>query len=172
MIFSGVYSDQLVKWSDKGLRYDGFEKKIHKRAEAQKNGAVEKTAAVGCRSPRLADRTIQTLRQVRLSLRARPRTRSEVLFIDHASEITAADGICPGKLPRASCGAVGELQTPAGYPGGNLCHQYRITSSQRKAVAAVANGCHHRHSHSRNSCSKHASALSALGRCGGGGAAE
>lgn len=172
MILRGVYSDQLVKWSDKGLRYDRVGKKIDERPEAQKDGAFEKTAAAGRRYPRLADRTIQTLRQVRLSLRARPRTRPEVLFVDHAPEVTTADGICPGKLPRASYGAVGELQTPAGYPGGNLCHQYRITSSQRKAVAAVANGCHHRHSHSRNSCSKHASALSALGRCGGGGAAE
>ena len=159
MLAVQIYSDQLYNWSARGLRYDGSEQQIDERIEAQTDAAAKGASAIGRHSPRLPDRAIQTLWQVRVPVCWRPWTRSEVLSVDHASEVTATDGIRSGELPPAGHGAVGQLQALACRAGGDLCHQHRTASPQRKPVVAPADGHRCGHSDGGDLCREHASAV-------------
>ena len=167
-----VCSDQFYNWSAKGARCDRSKQKIDECVEAQADAAVEGSSAVGRHSSWLTNRAIQTLRQVRMSVCTRPRTWSEVLSVDHTSEVTATDGIRSGELPPAGHGSVGELQALARRAGGGLCNQHRTASSQRKAVVASADGHRRGHSDGGNLCREHASAVVARAEVARGGIRE
>lgn len=96
MISSRLLSGQLNKWSD---NYAGF---FDRSTQASAQAIVAHVPSAGYCSAWLADRTLQTLRQTKLQVCHRPRTRSEVLPVGQPHWRTPCHGLRPPRHTAAS----------------------------------------------------------------------
>src|SRR5882724_2283563 len=125
-----LLSDHVYDWSERSIKQD-----IVGIAQAPTELAA-RAAAVGRDLARLADRAVQALRQARLQMCRRPRSRPEVLLVSEFSRRAAADGLRSAgrycRHPRAG------RQLPSGAlgAGGGLRDQPRVITAPRGAVRA------------------------------------
>src|SRR5260370_16310472 len=89
MYFSPVESDQLDTWSD-----INEEERACCQPEKTPSSPTTSTAPAQGDPARLADRTLQTLRQARMQVRRRPWSWTQVLPFGELSRLAAADGLC------------------------------------------------------------------------------
>ena len=125
-----LLSDHVYDWSDRSL-----EQNIVGVAQAPASVAAQ-TSTIGCGASRLADRTLQAMRQARLQVRRGSGSRSEVLPVGELFRRATADGLrAPGKsggYSRTRC------QLPRGAHGarGGLRDQPRAVTAPRGALRA------------------------------------
>lgn len=172
MISFELVSDQLFTWSD------NYAKPLDHSTQTSAQATAAQASTVGCRSARLADRTLQTLRQTGLQVRNRSGAWSEVLPVGkpyrcstrhglRSTGHTATGGTVPCQLPqdpRRTGSAVRDQSGVAAPPGTVLgaggdclsCHPHR----------------HLRYHYCSNADGQHARGLAARAwqfrlRCGG-----
>jgi hypothetical protein len=125
-----LLSDHIYDWSDGSIKKD-----LIGIAPAPTE-LVARSTAIGCHLARLADRALQTLREARLQMRRRSRSRPQVLPVGEFSRRTAADGLRAAggccRDPRAGC------ELPPGTYGArrDLSDQPRVIAAPRGAVSA------------------------------------
>jgi hypothetical protein len=98
--------------------------------------AAAKAPAFGCGVARLADRALQALRQARLQVRRRSRSRPEVLPVGELSRRATADGLRAARRSGRDPHAGGELPSGAYGARGSLRDQPRTVAAPRGAVRA------------------------------------
>ena len=125
-----LLSDHVYDWSARSIKQD-----IVGIAQAPPELAA-RAAAIGRDLARLADRALQALRQARLQMRRRSRSRPQVLPVSELSRRAATDGLrAAGRCcrnPHAGC------ELPPGAYGArrNLFDQPRVIAAPRGAVSA------------------------------------
>src|SRR5579871_1628794 len=95
MYFSQLKSDQLYTWSDE------TGKRARCQLEKTPSSSPTPTAPAQGDPARLADRTLQTLRQARVQMRRRPRPWSQVLSVGEPPGHTATNGLCAAGVSRS-----------------------------------------------------------------------
>jgi hypothetical protein len=125
-----LLSDHVYDWSARSLEQDTVGV-----AQAPASIAAE-ASAVGCGAARLADRTLQALREARLQVRGGPRPRTKVLPLRELSGRAAADGLRAtgesGSHSRTCC----QLPRGAHDARRGLRDQPRAVTAPRGAVRA------------------------------------
>jgi hypothetical protein len=125
-----LLSDHAYDWSARSIKQD-----IVGVAQAPPE-LVARAAAIGRDLARLADRALQALRQARLQMRRRSRSRPEVLLVSEFSRRAAADGLRSAgrycRHPRARC----QLSPGSHGTRRNLSDQPRVITAPRGAVRA------------------------------------
>ena len=124
-----LLSDHVYDWSARSIKQD-----IVGIAQAPPELAAG-AAAIGRDLARLADRALQALRQARLQMRRRSRSRPQVLPVSELSWGAAADGLrAAGRCcrdPRAGC----QLSPGAYGARRDLSDQPRAIAAPRGAVS-------------------------------------
>src|SRR4051794_2346883 len=90
-----LLSDHIYDWSARSIGQD-----LIRIAQAPP-GLTARSAATGCHLAGLADRALQALRQARVQMRGRSRSRPQVLPVSELSRRTATDGL---RSAGRSCG--------------------------------------------------------------------
>ena len=124
----GLCSDQLYMWSVRNGRTN------HLRLEATPHAIAAQTAAAGCRSSGILDRTLQALRQSKLQVRRGSRPWTQVLPVGELSRQVAADGLRSSSRLRAGQRARNQLRAGSRDLGGDLRDQPRTAASARAAL--------------------------------------
>ena len=96
MYLCGVQSDQLYTWSDE------YPERAHCRLTKTPQRASAPTAPAPSRPARLPHRALQTVWQVRMQMRRRPRPWSQVLSIGKLPGLAAANGLRTAGVLRAN----------------------------------------------------------------------
>jgi len=111
------------------------------------------------RRPRFAHRTLSPLRQARLPLRNRPRSRSQILFVGQLSQGSTATSIplTAATLPGSS--VVKKLSERARSVGTDMRHQSRTLTPPGESLNDAAGGLADRSSAGGSSGRHHASGL-------------
>lgn len=121
-------SDHAYDWSDRSIKQG-----VIGVAQAPPDAAAA-TPAAGCGSAWLSDRALQALRQARLQVRQRSRSRPEVLPIGELSWRATADGLRAAGRRGCDPGAGRQLPHSADGPRGDLRDQPRAFAAPRGAV--------------------------------------
>jgi hypothetical protein len=151
-------SDQLLAWSVR------FDKQVHCLVTRAPREAHQAASISAQHSARLTHRTLQTLRQPQLPLRAGTRSWSQVLPLRKLPRTTATDGLRPGGVPRAGQCLIGGLSARKGDPGRDLRDQPGAPASSRDALSE--RGEQHRAAHPSSARPPYARSAAILG--GGG----
>ena len=134
-----LFSDQLLAWS----AY--FDKQVHCLVTRAPREAHQAASTPAQHSARFTHRTLQTLRQSQLPLRAGPRSWPQVLPLCELPGTAAADGLYPGGDPRADQRRTVGLSTRARDPGRDLRDQSGTPASSRDTLSE--RGERHRSAH-------------------------
>ena len=97
MSFFSVLSDQLYTWSDENRN------RACCQPEKTPSGAVAAIATTQGSPARLANRTLQALRQARVQVRRRSRPWPEVLSFGEPLGPAATNGLCAAGISRPGC---------------------------------------------------------------------
>ena len=97
MCFVRLQSDHLYTWSDENRS------RTYCQPEKTPSGAVAAIAATQGGPARLADRTLQALRQARVQVRRRSRPWPEVLSFGEPLRLAATDGLCAARISCPGC---------------------------------------------------------------------
>lgn len=149
-----IFSDQFYNWSE-----EKHEETL-KLCPSQASQGARTPLAASRRDPsRLAHRTLQTLRQARLQVRRRTRSRSEVLPLGHTTSRPTSDGLRSTGLRRRGDRVSGALSFEPADSRGDLRDQPRATAPKGRVVGqqsgGTSNGCFDRSERSRNPGGKH-----------------
>lgn len=125
---SSILSDQYDNWSDI------FAKAITPITPESTSGPPAQTSALVCAPPRLAHRTLQTLRQARMQMRSGTRPRSQVLPLRQSAGSNPGYGLCSSGSSRHGRSIPRELSHGARDPRPHLQHQSRAASSQGTSI--------------------------------------
>ncbi len=147
-----ISSDQSDGWS---VRFPRFP---YAFAATKANGAPSPTSTVGFRSPRLADRTLQALRQSGLQMRAGAWPWTQILPLCQHAEIQAANELCSSRISRTGVSVLDQLPESSSNPRRGLRDQSRTSAPQRAVADNEQLYAAHtdRHNGSRGSSRQHA----------------
>lgn len=97
MSFVHLQSDHLYTWSDENRN------RAFCKPEKTPSGAVAAIAATQGGPPRLADRTLQALRQARVQMRRRSWPWPQILSFGEPLGLAATNGLCAAGISRPGC---------------------------------------------------------------------
>jgi hypothetical protein len=143
MKLTELLSDQSYMWSDQDDRRTLF------RPQTSPQAAAAPSAPTGVHPSGLTHRALQTLRQARLQMCRRPRTRSQVLSLGELPGQSSANGLRPSG--RSARDQRTRRQLPSGPRdlGADLRDQPRTTAASRSALRSSgepgSNVAHHPH---------------------------
>ena len=123
-----LLSDHVYDWSDISIR------KIIVCVAQAKAVVTSQTSAVGCCASRLADRTLQTMREAWLQMCRRSRPWPEVLPVGELPRRTTADGLRASRKYRSRPRARRQLPRGAYSARGGLRDQPRAVTAPRGAL--------------------------------------
>ena len=128
-----LLTDQLNTWSENYAPHNA--QTVLVRLAETAAATLTPTATARSLAPRLAHRTLQTLRQCRMQMRSRSRSWSKVLPLRKSSGTTSANGLRAAGFSAAGYRIPRSL--PAASPGhrGNLRDQWRTLASARGLVS-------------------------------------
>lgn len=124
-----LLSGQLLAWSAR------FDKQVHYCITRAPREAHQAASTSAQHSARITHRTLQTLRQSQLPLRARPRSWPQVLPLCELPGAAAANGLHPGGDPRTDQRRTVGLSTRARDPGRDLRDQPGTPASSRDTLS-------------------------------------
>jgi hypothetical protein len=125
---STIISDQYDNWSDI------FTEAIAPISPEPTQKPPAPTTALVCAPPRLAHRTLQTLRQTRMQMCSGTRPRPQVLPLHQPAGSNAGYGLCSTGSSRHGRSMPRELSRRTRDPRSNLQHQSRTASSQGASI--------------------------------------
>ena len=119
MSFVHLQSDQLYTWSDENRN------RAFGQPEKTPSGAVAAIAATQGGPPRLADRTLQALRQARVQMRRRSWPWPQILSFGEPLGLAATNGLCAAGISRSGCRIHCQLSASPRNLGSDLRDQSR-----------------------------------------------
>jgi hypothetical protein len=123
-----ILSDQYDNWSDR------FAEPINPVSPKPPAGPPAPAATAQLSAPRILDRAVQALRQSRLQMRPRTRTRTQVLPVDQPTGRPPCHGLRPTRFARDCRPISGKLSFGSRNLGSNLQHQPRTAASQKAPI--------------------------------------
>ena len=128
-----LLTDQLNTWSENYAPHNA--QTVLVRLAETAAATLTPTATARSLAPRLAHRTLQTLRQCRMQMRSRSRSWPKVLPLRKSSGTASADGLRSPGFAAAGCGISRSLPSASSGHRGDLPDQWRTPAPARGLVS-------------------------------------